>query len=181
MNEITSARTALEALTLAIAPISAADASRPTPCRDYTVAALGDHLVTTIVNMGQDVGFASATPAATSLQDRVAAVGPPLLDFWADRGESGDVVLSGRPLPAHLALAILSLEMTVHAWDFAAAQRQPVAVSDDHAEHVLAMAHQTITPESRRIAGFDQPIPVRDDASALDRLVAFTGRDPSWA
>ena len=52
---------------------------------------------------------------------------------------------------------------------------------DDHAEHVLAMAHQTITPESRRIAGFDQPIPVRDDASALDRLVAFTGRDPSWA
>jgi uncharacterized protein (TIGR03086 family) len=180
MNEITSARMAYAALARAIHAIGPADALRPTPCRDFTVSTLGNHLVITVVHMAQDVGFESSPTSAASLQDRVAEVVPPVLDAWAHRGETGDVVLRGRALPAQLALGILALELTVHGWDLAAATQHPFTITDDHAGHVLAMAHQTLTPESRRIAGFDDPVAIGDDASALDRLIAFTGRNPAW-
>ncbi|MDT7794399.1 MAG: hypothetical protein QOD59_3835, partial [Mycobacterium sp.] len=35
--------------------------------------------------------------------------------------------------------------------------------------------------QSRTIAGFDPPVPVPADASPLDQLIAFTGRNPALA
>ena len=85
---------------------------------------------------------------------------------------------SGRTLPAHLALGILCLELVVHGWDFAVALDRPFDVSDAHAAHILGLAQQTINAESRTTAGFDPPVPVPADATPLEQLVAFTGRDP---
>jgi uncharacterized protein (TIGR03086 family) len=181
MNGIMSARLAFDALMRAILPLADIDRPKPTPCNEFSVATLVDHLVTTVAAMAQDVGFDSKAETAASPQVRIAAVIPPVLDAWERRGETGDVVLRGRDLPARLALGILALEMTVHGWDFANAVRAKFAIADDHAEHLLAIAHQTLTPESRRIAGFNDPLPTEDNASALNRLIAFTGRDPSWS
>jgi uncharacterized protein (TIGR03086 family) len=75
-------------------------------------------------------------------------------------------------------LGILSLELLVHGWDLAAALRRPSVVSDARAAHILGLALQTLTPQSRATAGFDPPVPVPANASTLDQLVAFTGRDP---
>ncbi len=47
------------------------------------------------------------------------------------------------------------------------------------AEYVLDLAHNTIRPEFRGAAGFDDPVDVPADASALVQLVAFTGRNPA--
>ena len=60
----------------------------------------------------------------------------------------------------------------VHGWDFAVALDRPLDVSDGRAAHVLGLARQTLTTESRITAGFDPPVPVLADASALDQLVA---------
>jgi uncharacterized protein (TIGR03086 family) len=81
-------------------------------------------------------------------------------------------------LPAHHALGIPCLELVVHGWDFAVALHRSLHVADAHAAHVLGLARQTLTAESRVVAGFDPPVPVPADASALDQLVAFTGRAP---
>jgi hypothetical protein len=43
----------------------------------------------------------------------------------------------------------------------------------------MALAHNIITPEGRSSAGFDDPIELPADARALDRLDAYTGRNPS--
>ena len=102
----------------------------------------------------------------------------PILAGWRRRGLTDDVVFGGRTLPAHLALGILSLELVVHGWDFAVALHRPLDVSDAHAAHVLGLAQQTLTAQSRATAGFDPPVPVPDDAGPLDQLIAFTGRDP---
>jgi uncharacterized protein (TIGR03086 family) len=91
---------------------------------------------------------------------------------------AGDVRFSGQTLPSPLALGILSLELLVHGWDFAVALQRPFHVSDAHAGYMLGMAQQTLTAESRVTAGFDPPMAVPADASPLDQLVAFTGRDP---
>jgi len=91
---------------------------------------------------------------------------------------AGDVVFGGRTLPTRLALGILSLELVVHGWDFAVALDRSFDVSDAHAAQVLGLAQQTLTTRSRATAGFDPPVPVPANAGALDRLIAFTGRDP---
>jgi hypothetical protein len=41
------------------------------------------------------------------------------------------------------------------------------------------LAHKVIRPELRSTAGFDEPVDVPEDASALDQLIAFTGRHPA--
>jgi hypothetical protein len=43
---------------------------------------------------------------------------------------------------------------------------------------VLGLARNVITPQGRTRAGFDDPIEVPGDAGSLDRLLAFTGRQP---
>jgi hypothetical protein len=56
--------------------------------------------------------------------------------------------------------------------------RATVNASDALADYVLGLARQIIAPRGRGNIGFDQPVPVSDDVSLLDRLIAFTGRQP---
>ena len=80
-------------------------------------------------------------------------------------------------MPAAHGLGILSVGFLVHAWDFAQATGQRVAVSDALAEHVLQVAHKIITPEARGGGNsFADEVPVDPGAQAMDRLIAFTGR-----
>jgi uncharacterized protein (TIGR03086 family) len=82
-------------------------------------------------------------------------------------------------MPAKGACGILSLEFLVHAWDYAVAVGHDINAPEPLSEYVLGLAHKTIRPELRGSAGFDDPIDVPADASALDQLIAFTGRNPT--
>ena len=150
----------------------------PTPCPDWDVQALADHLVDTVARLGAAVGIPVTVPDRGSIDQRIQQVTQPILTGWRRRGLTDDVVFSGRTLPAHLALGILCLELVVHGWDFAVALNHCFGVSDADAEHVLGLAQQTLNAESRATAGFDPPVPMPAGASPLDKLVAFTGRDP---
>lgn len=178
MDELSSAQTALTALRRVVHLIADDDLGRPTPCPAFDVAALADHLVDFISRLGESIGVHISTPDGGTLEQRILQIARLVLVGWRKRGLAGDVVFSGRTLPARLAAGVLSLELIVHGWDFAVATDHRLDVSDDHADYVLGLAHQTLTPQSRATAGFDEPTPVPDDASGLDRLVAFTGRNP---
>ncbi len=82
-------------------------------------------------------------------------------------------------MPAAVMARILSMEFLVHAWDYARATGQAVEVSEEAPEQVLAWSRAVLTPEGRVRAGFDDPVEIADDAPALDRLLAFTGRRPT--
>jgi uncharacterized protein (TIGR03086 family) len=82
-------------------------------------------------------------------------------------------------MPAKAACGIFSIEFLVHAWDFALAVGRDVDAPEPLVEYVLDLAHNIIRPELRGSAGFDDPVDVPADASALDQLVAFTGRNPA--
>ena len=178
MDELSSAQTALTALQRVVHRIADDDLGRPTPCPAFDVAALTDHLVDFISRLGESIGVHVSTPDGGTLEQRILQIARLVLVGWRQRGLAGDVVFSGRTLPARLAVGVLSLELIVHGWDFAVATDQRLGVSDAHADYVLELAHQTLTPQSRITVGFDKPAPVPDDASGLDRLVAFTGRKP---
>jgi uncharacterized protein (TIGR03086 family) len=178
MDEFASAEWALVGVHHIAETIGHDDLHRPTPCRDFDVQALADHLIDTISRLGAAVAIPPAVPIEGSLGQRIQRVTQPLLAEWRRRGLAGDVEFGGRTLPAHLALGILSLELVVHGWDFAVALDRQLHVSDAHAAHVLGLARQTLTAQSRLTAGFDPPVPVPATASTLDQLIAFTGRDP---
>jgi uncharacterized protein (TIGR03086 family) len=178
VDEFESAERALNALHHVVQSIGADDLHRPTPCRDWDVQALADHLVDTITRLGSAAGNEVADPNCASIDRRIQKVTQAVLAGWRRRGLMADVTFSGRTLPSRLALGILSIELVVHGWDFAAALDRPLLVSDAHAAHVLGLAQQTFTEQSRVTAGFDPPVLVPVDAGALDQLVAFTGRDP---
>ena len=178
MDEFTSAEEALAGVHEVVHAIGPDDLRRSTPCDDWDVAELADHLIDTISRLGAAAGIVLTGTNAGSVDERIQQVTRPILAGWRHLGLARDVRFSGRTLPSPLALGILSLELLVHGWDFAVALHRPFHVSDAHAAFILGLARQTLTAESRVTAGFDPPVAVSTDASSLDQLVAFTGRDP---
>jgi uncharacterized protein (TIGR03086 family) len=178
VDEFSSAEQALVALHHITQTIGEDDLHRPTPCDHWDVAALAHHLIDTIARLGAAAGLHAAAPNCGSIDQRIQQLMQPILAQWRCRGLSGNVPFSGRTLPARLALGVLSLELVVHGWDFAVALHRPLHVSDHDAAHILGLAEQTLTPQSRLTAGFDPPVPVPSLTGALERLIAYTGRDP---
>jgi uncharacterized protein (TIGR03086 family) len=81
-------------------------------------------------------------------------------------------------LPAAVVAGIFSIKFLVHAWDYAKATGRDVDVAESVAEYVLHIAKKNITPQARATVGFDDPVDIADDAPPLDRLIAFTCREP---
>ena len=178
MDDFTSAELALAALHHVTEGIGDDDLDRPTPCTDWDVRALAEHLIRTVAGLGAAAGIEAAAPEEGSVDQRIQQLTQPILYEWRRRGLGGDIFFGGRTLPARLALGIASLELAVHGWDFGVAVDRPISISDSHADYVLSLARQTLTEQSRAVAGFDPPVPIPDSTGALDPLVAFTGRDP---
>jgi uncharacterized protein (TIGR03086 family) len=75
-------------------------------------------------------------------------------------------------------------ELVAHAWDLAVATGQELAVDHDLADAALAGARSMLRPEYRDMVAVGSPFgaeqPVGEDASTLERFVAFMGRRPDW-
>lgn len=181
-DELASAEAALGALRHVLHPISRDELSKSTPCSEYDVMALTDHLMNSITLLGGAAGAELPDrDSDDSVERQIVGAARPALDAWHRRGLDGSVTIGPNELPATFAAGILSVEFLVHAWDYAAATQHPINAAESLADYVLGLAKKVITPEGRATVGFDDPVAVSDDASALDRLIAFTGRDPAAA
>src|SRR5690348_5203839 len=126
------------------------------------------------------VGADISVPQDTdSVEGLVIAAARPALDAWHRHGLQGEVPFGSRSMPAQVAVSVFSLEFLVHGWDYATAVGHDLRAPDSLTEYVLGLAQQLVKPEQRGAAGFAEPVPVADDASPLQRLIAFTGRDPA--
>lgn len=180
LDQLSCAEASLAILQRVLAKVDASDMARQTPCADFDVAALAEHLMNSITAIGTAAGAdIPARDTVAPLEVQVADAAQPTLEAWRRRGLSGMVELRSPGVPASTAVSILSLEFLVHAWDFACATEQPVAVSEPLAAYVLDGAEKLITPPARGYAGFADPVEAGAGAPALDRLVAFTGRRPA--
>lgn len=178
-DELASAEATLGVLQRVVHPIARDDLAKPTPCTEYDVEKLTDHLLNSITVIGGAVGAEFPDrDRADSVERQIIGAARPALDAWHHRGLDGTVTIGPNELPAKVAAGILSLEFLVHAWDYAKATGHPIDVADSFAEYVLSLAKKNITPRGRATVGFDDPVDVHDDATPLDRLVAFTGRHP---
>jgi uncharacterized protein (TIGR03086 family) len=154
----------------------------PTPCSDWTVRRLVDHLIG--MNLVFTALLAGETPPPRPAADHVDAdpVGAyrdsaaGLLAAFSQPGVL-DRVYHG-PLGAATGaerLQIRLYDLLAHGWDLARATGQPVELPEDAAERSLKFVRVQLT-EDARPGRFGPVQPVAGDAPAIERLVAFLGR-----
>lgn len=182
IDELSSAEATLAVLQQVLRDLEVADLTKQTPCTEYDVSQLANHLMHSLAVIGSAAG-AQLPPrvAHAPLETQVADAAQVVLESWRRRGVDGMVELNSNQVPAAVPVGILCLEFLVHAWDFAAAAGRQVAVSGPVSEFVLRVAHQVITPDARNFAGFAVPVAVGAEATVLDQLIAYTGREPATA
>jgi len=172
----------------------------PTPCSEMDVRAMLGHLVGVLdriaaLGQGEDPFAVTETPAPDDgWSDAWTTSARRAADAWRDdavleqpmalpwiHGNGAEVLTSYIP------------ELTVHTWDLAAATGQQPHWDDTVVTAALA-ARDFLPAENRRALfeeistamGLDQvaipfaeQVPIPDNAPAIDRLVAWSGRDPS--
>ena len=179
-DELDCAEASLGVLQNVLHPIADDDLSKQTPCREFNIATLTDHLMNSITVIGGAAGAElPERDPADSVERQIVSTARPALDAWHRRGLDGTVKFGDNEAPARMMAGILSLEFLVHAWDYAAAVESTVDAPESLADYVMGLAQGVITPDGRTTAGFDDPVEVPADADALAKLVAYTGRNPS--
>ena len=131
LDALTCAEATLAVCQLVLRGVAEADYHQPTVCTEFTVDPAGR----SPDRLGHVLGRRRARapvpgPGRSPLEARVAAAAQPTLEAWHGRGLDGTVKVGPHEMPAGVALGILSIEFLVHAWDFAQATGQQVAVSD---------------------------------------------------
>ncbi|WP_095938196.1 TIGR03086 family metal-binding protein [Streptomyces sp. Tue6028] len=153
----------------------------PTPCADFDVHRLGEHLLGTLVT-GEYAAAKEPVPAdaPTTLNQPPWVVFPPLVDrlvaAWSEPDAwQGDTPFGPDTCPARFAGVITIMELTVHGWDLATATGQPFAADDDVIATATAVATR-IADGARAGGAFGPEVEAAPDATPLERLLALTGR-----
>lgn len=149
----------------------------PTPCSDYTLHDLVEHLMGSIRALGGMAGAEIPEDIdAASAEDYVAQAAELALAAWRRRGADGEVPFGDGSAPATLPIGILAIEFFVHAWDFAQATDQPFTASEALTRFVTALVEEIIKPDNRGEGkGFAAIVETADD-DLVSKLMAFTGR-----
>jgi uncharacterized protein (TIGR03086 family) len=176
-DPLTAAEASLALCEYVLAQMDPVDGKAQTPCSEYDVDQLAEHLCGSLVSLGACVGVQVEPDMDAALEARVADLGQQVLEGWRRRGLEGDVHLGPGPFPAETACGILSMEFLVHAWDFAQATGHNVPSNDGLSTYVLGLAHGLIRPSFRGEGqGFGDELPAGDAAGPMEQLLAFTGR-----
>jgi uncharacterized protein (TIGR03086 family) len=180
LDELVCAEATLAVLQAVLRDLDSVDLTKQTACSEYNVAQLADHVMGSITTLGGCAGAQMPQrDQDVPLESQVADAAQAALEAWRRRGLEGTVELGPREVPATLPVNVLSLEFLVHAWDFARATGRDVVVSEPVSDYALQLAAEVITSEARGFAGFADSVETAADAAVLDRLIAFTGRQPA--
>lgn len=151
--------------------------SRPTPCEQWDVGALADHVIADgprFVTMlrGGEADWGAPVPHISESWGPTFKVGADdVLHAW-DQGPGANGWEGGASVP----LGLLVAEYATHSWDLAKALGVPTSELDPElAEVGLEFMQATLKPEMRTGA-FDPEVAAPEGAGAYERLAAFAGR-----
>lgn len=166
-----------------------------TPCGGRSVADVLDHVGGLVQAFAaaatKDLGPMTSTPPAsgatrlsadwrTEIPDHARA----LARAWTDPAAwEGMTQVGGVTLPGEVAGRIALNEIVLHAWDLARGTGLPYRPDPRSLEACLSSLSAMYPPEDldARKGIFEPPVDVPEDAPLVDRVVAFSGRDPGWS
>ena len=187
MDSVTMLQRVVDETTTLVENTTEADLTKPTPCTEWTVKDLINHIT------GGSTMFAVSAETGAVPDDMVgqllggdnlgddykgafkAATTRALAAFEQPGVMDKMVKLPFGEMPAGIALNIAVFDVATHACDLAKATGQKVT-DDELLEGALAIGTQMIGPELRGAGMFDEAQPIDDAASASERLLAFAGR-----
>jgi uncharacterized protein (TIGR03086 family) len=155
----------------------AQDLDAATPCPDWRVRDLMNHMLDTQryfagAARGENAAPPAPTPPSLLTDD-------PSADFARGSAEVMDAYApDGVVERTGPALGIAFSDQLLHGWDLARATKQDATMPDGLAQAAYACIHGLFTDEQRK-GVFGPEIQVGDDATPQQRLLAYTGREPS--
>jgi uncharacterized protein (TIGR03086 family) len=174
-----------------VAGVHEEDLRKSTPCAEWNVATVLDHLMADLdsvnrVASGEQLDLMTAIDPEAP--DRVGGGWPDpterfehlakeAREIWSRPDALDETYKTTRSeMPGNALVMINLVDTVVHGWDLAKATGQNTEIPEDVAEAALAFTTKMMKKGQR--IGFDDPVPVADDASATDRLVGWLGRQP---
>jgi uncharacterized protein (TIGR03086 family) len=166
----------------------------PTPCPEYRLADLVDHVdglalaFTWAATKDPAIGSsqAPAPDGSRLIPGWRARIGDRLEDLalaWKDpEAWQGMTRAGGVDLPGAVAGLVTLNELVIHGWDIAAASRQEYHCDAGSLETSLEFMTAAAAPDQRemRDAIYAPEVPIAADAPMLDRVLGLAGRSPRW-
>jgi uncharacterized protein (TIGR03086 family) len=162
----------------------------PTPCTEYDVRKLINHLLFWGPSLEGAAGKKSVAPPGPSEQEvdltdgwaaKLEAQNGRLVTAWSrpDAWEGTTWMGGPTPMPASMIGGMIVGELILHTWDLARATGQDPKWDAE----VLAFLHQEIqksAEQGRQMGVYGDEVPVPPTASLLDQTLGLTGRSPNW-
>jgi uncharacterized protein (TIGR03086 family) len=167
------------------------DLERPTPCAEWTVRTLVNHLIFWTAVRGLTAGL-KQPPADEIAEGHDFTAEPDWAEAYAVRsartaavwsdprawdGETG--LTGGGRMPAPFVGGILLCDWLLHGWDLAVATGRKLGVDDE----LAAAVYEDVSGRAemaRRYGAFGPEVPVPATAPLFDRALGLAGRDPAW-
>ncbi|AKT52843.1 hypothetical protein ADJ73_13040 [Arsenicicoccus sp. oral taxon 190] len=161
---------------------------RQSPCEDWTVRDVLNHLTgehlwaprllggETVEQVGDafDGDVLGDDPVAAWRSAQTSSV----LAFGAVTDDDQQVSVSSGSIPVREYASQMLVDLTVHAWDLARGAGVPVSLVPEAVDECLGYANRTTSGGG--VEGiFGAPVST-DSRDRTDQLVALLGRDPAW-
>lgn len=163
--------------TAALVPGAEGKLDSATPCEEWDVRGLLNHMLETQryflgTARNQDVSPPSPDPAEVLGEDPAADFERARSEILDAFGQDGVIERTGP------SLGIALSDQLLHGWDLAQATGQDATMPDGLAQVAYEIIHGRFTDEQRK-GVFGPELDAPPDASDQDRLLAYSGRDPS--
>lgn len=150
-----------------VSSVSPEQLELPTPCTEWNVRQLTDHLVNSAAQIA--VMARGEQPDWGSLDDHHS-------DPATALRRVGDEILAAFEAGSEAPEGMVAAELSVHSWDLATALGRDSGELDQAlAEAGYAFVHSELT-DDRRGDAFSPAQPAPEDANAYERLAAYAGR-----
>jgi uncharacterized protein (TIGR03086 family) len=168
--------------------VSAGQLGDATPCSDWDVRALLNHIILWTGYSAEQRAHGGSVSEELMAKDFAAepdfaagyeAQAAKAVAAWSDPAAwERKLDVMGSATPAADVAVMLIMETALHGWDLAVATGQEYRCGDAVAAIVLA-AVEAQGDLFRQYNGFAEPLAVATDAPAFARALALSGRDPA--
>ena len=179
----------LRALLLGVAD---EDLTAPTPCPDWTVGDLLDHIMglswafTHSARKSTDAPGLSGPPPPPSAanlpphwRSRLPVLLEELATAWKDPAAwTGTATAGGVTMPATAMGMVAMNELVMHSWDLAQSTGQEFAADPRILEALIDFLSEGAAEGTPGM--FGPVVQIEDEATLLEQALGLAGRDPSW-
>ena len=193
-SDLLDLRPAADRLAATVRGVRDEQLTAPTPCPEYTVGDLLDHIgglakaftwaaTKESLAMPDQTATGDGSKLGADWRQRIPADVEALGSAWTDPAAWTGMTKAGPiEMPGEIGGLVALDEIVIHGWDLAAATGQPFTADDSDLAAVQQFAAMFCGPgtEEQRGDAFGVELAVPADAPLLERVLGMLGRDASW-